>query len=212
MKLWNPLAWPIPVKIAFGLILVMITTVTIIVLVARSSFLAYNEQAIYAYLRERGDQQVAQINASLRSAAQELNDFVEAPLNQRLIVDALAEKRMGTASDPVGTLLRGFVGGVRSFQQAWLVAEDGTTLFSYRVGGIDPEPVHAEISQAAYERAVTSVTLGVEHILTALPLNYEGTTPVTAAASVFDFEGKLLGFLIVLLDNNHVFHNRRQSG
>ena len=205
MKLWNPLAWPIPVKIAFGLILVMITTVTIIVLVARSSFLAYNEQAIYAYLRERGDQQVAQINTSLRSAAQELNDFVEAPLNQRLIVDALAEKRTGTTSDPVGVLLRGFVGQGRSFQQAWIVAEDGTTLFSYRVGGSDPEPIDAEISQAAYERAATSVTLGAEQILTALPLSYEGTTPVTAAASVFDFEGKLLGFLIVLLDNNHVF-------
>ncbi len=205
MKLWNPLAWPIPLKLSFGLLLTVVLSIAVLTLVARSSFQTYNEQSIRTYLRERGDQQIEQLNASLRLAAQDLNDFAEDRLNLRLLADALAENRMGTAGDPVLLQLRGFVGQAPRFQRVWLVNAAGDTLFDYQRGGTS-EPTHTTIVRAAWEQSFTGFELGARRTLAVIAASPDGSTPVTLSAAITaDFGGELLGFVIVLLDEQQVF-------
>lgn len=205
MKLWNPLAWPIPLKLTFGLLITVALSIVILALLARSSFQTYNEQSIRTYLRERGDQQIEQLNASLRSAAQDLNDFAEDRLNLRLLADALAENRIGTTGDPVLVQLRGFLGRAPRFQQVWLVNAAGDTLFDYQRGGTS-DPLHATIVRAAWEQSFTGFELGARRTLAVIPASAENGSPVTLSAAITaDFGGELLGFVIVLLDEQQVF-------
>jgi GAF domain-containing protein/HAMP domain-containing protein len=212
MKWWNPFVWPIPVKLTLGLFVAVALAIAILMLVARSSFQSYSEQTVRAYLRERGDQQVEQINASLRTAVQNLNDFVDDRLNQRLVQDALAENRVGADGDPVLLQLRGFLGWAGRFQQVWLVNPAGQILFDYRRGGATSEPIYATIVQAAWEQSATAFELNAERVMSVVPLQFEGSTPVTlSAAYTADQGGDLLGFLIVLLDDEQVFFEYLRS-
>jgi GAF domain-containing protein/HAMP domain-containing protein len=212
MKWWNPLDWSIPVKLTLGLVLAVGLAVTILVMVARSSFQAYSEQTVRAYLRERGDQQIEQINGSLRAAAQDLNDFVDDRLNQRLVQDALAEDRVGVAGDPLLALLRGFLGRATGFQQVWLVNDQGETLFDYRRSGEATGTVYRSIVESAWEQSLTSFGLGAQRTFAIAPLRYEAGTPVTLTAAVTaNFGGDLLGFVVVLLDEEQVFFEYLRS-
>jgi GAF domain-containing protein/HAMP domain-containing protein len=205
MKWWNPLAWSLPTKLTIGLLIAVSLAIVIVGLVANSSFQSYNEQSVRAYLRERGVQQVEQINGNLRAAADDLNRFVDNNGNQFLLEAVLSENPSEASRQAIRSRLTEFLGQTPRIAQVWVIKPEGNPIVDVRRSG-DSLPITSTIVESTRNQVSTAFDLGTQRALSIVPLELDTGAPVTLSAAItLNPSDSLQGFVIALLDQNQVF-------